>query len=258
MKSYFLKFLVLIWVVIPVFAQSSGSKLSGSSKRPWLLSNVSDATDAKRFTLAEWFEQKNRSSMADMWLGYNSPSPYEYMFGVNFNQYDYTQKIAGVSTSSTAYKSYQGDFSAYVRNVGLTVQYHQNTEEKFDDTTGIFNFRLLGTSLQNSHLTLHYGLRTRVSSANNYRMNHQFPAATLQLYLVQNFGIYSHYRKYLKSFESVNGDTEGDELIAGVFIEFGRLRLSGNYFEENQNSILNTINNDINRKGTRIGLQIHF
>lgn len=238
-----------------VFAQAGGSRTS--SKRPWLLSSASEAAEAKRFTLAEWLENKQRASLSDMWLGYNT-NIYEYVFGIHYYQYDYTQTVADVPVIDTAYKSYMGDFTAYVRNVGLSLQYQQNGEEKFDDITGIFNFRLLGTSMQNSHFTLHYGLRTRTSSANDYRMNHQFAAATLQIYLVQNFGINGNYRKYFKSSEAVNGETEGNDLVAGVFIEFGRLRISGNYFEEYQNSVLNMIKTDIHRKGTRVGLQIHF
>lgn len=256
------KLILLILTMTSVNAWAQWDKYKGSSsgsgsKKPWILSSATEASEAKRFTLSEWLDKKSRAGWSDMWLGYNT-NVYEFMLGVNYLQYDFDQKVSSVSTTTTAYNSYTGDFSAYVRNVGLTAQYQQNREEKFDDVTGIFNLRLLGTSMQNSHLTLHYGLRTRTSSTYNYRMNHQFPAATLQLYIMSSFGINGHYRKYLKSFESVNGDTEGTDLTAGVFIEFGSLRLTGSYFEEYQSSLLNNITTEINRKGTKVGLQIFF
>ncbi len=58
--------------------------------------------------------------------------------------------------------------------------------------------------------------------------------------------------------ESFWGDTKGDELTAGIFIEYGIIRLFGNYYNERQNSILNNIETQIDRKGTKVGLQFHF
>lgn len=241
-------------------AQSSGSRTS--SKRPWLLSNKSEAEAAHRFSLAEWLDTKNRNNAMDMWLGYNTnpAETYEFKLGLNMQQDDVTTKVNGGSPLTTGtFRSFEGEFSAYAKNVGLTAGYQNNGEEHFTDTMGMFNFRLFGKSMQTSHLTLHYGLRTRMGTdTNSYRLNQQFPAATLQLYVVENFGIYSHYRKYLKSNEAVFGDTEGSELQYGVFIEYGRLRIFGNIFEENQNSILNNVNTDIHHKGSKFGIQLYW
>jgi hypothetical protein len=242
-----------------VWAQSNSSRTS--SKRPWLLSNKSEAEAAHRFSLAEWLDTKNRNNAMDMWLGYNTnpADAYEFKLSLNRQQDDVSTKVGGgVPVTRGTFRSYEGEFSAYAKNVGLTAGYHDNNEESFTDSTGMFNFRLFGKSMQTSHLTLHYGLRTRLGSNNAYRLNQQFPAATLQLYIVENFGIYSHYRMYLKSNEAVFGDTEGNELQYGVYIEYGRLRIFGNMFEENQNSILNNVNTDINHKGTKFGIQLYF
>lgn len=252
---FFLVFLVtsLTW------AQSGGSRTS--SKRPWLLSNKSEAEAAHRFSLAEWLDTKSRNNAMDMWLGYNTNADiYEFKLSLNSHQdHVSTQVSNGVPVTSEMFRSYEGEFSAYAKNVGLTAGYHDNAEQSFTDTTGMFNFRLFGKSMQTSHLTFHYGLRTRLNRGlNSYRLNQQFPAATLQLYLVDNFGIYSHYRKYLKSNENIFGDTEGNELQYGAYIEYGRLRIFGNVFEENQNSILNNVNTDINHKGLKFGIQLYW
>ncbi|MBC7457677.1 MAG: hypothetical protein H7235_05320 [Bdellovibrionaceae bacterium] len=253
-------FFFVFFISSCVWAQSSSSSRT-SSKRPWLLSKKSEAEVAHRFSLAEWLDTKNRNNTMDMWLGYNTNDDiYEFKLGLNMNQDDVkTQVGGGIPAASGIFRSYEGELSAYARNVGLTAGYHDNNEQNFTDTTGMFNFRLFGKSMQTSHLTLHYGLRTRLGSGSaSYRLNQQFPAATFQLYIVDNFGIYSHYRKYLKSNEAVFGDTEGSDLQYGVFIEYGRLRIFGNMFEENQNSILNNVNTDINHKGTQFGIQLYW
>jgi len=259
--NYKKNFIFLIFFISSsVWAQSGSSRTS--SKRPWLLSNKSEAEAVHRFSLAEWLDTKNRNNAMDMWMGYNTnpDETFEFKLSLNQSQDDVKTQVGnGNPMSSGMFKSYEGEFSAYAKNVGLTAGYHDNNEEDFIDTTGMFNFRLFGKSMQTSYLTLHYGLRTRLGNGfTSYRLNQQFPAATLQLYVVDNFGLYSHYRKYLKSNEAVFGDTEGSDLQYGAFIEYGRLRIFGNMFEENQNSVLNNLNTDINHKGLKFGIQLYW
>jgi hypothetical protein len=251
----------ILVVILFLLSLQVDAQTRTSSKRPWLLSNANEAAAANRFSLAEWLETKNRNNMMDMWMGYNTNngSSYEFMLNAGQHQYDVKQTVGGLSLVDQTYRSYSGAFTAYAKNVGLTAEYQGNKEEHYDDVTGIFNFRLFGKSLQASHLTLHYGLRTRNGTGpNSYRMNQQFPAGTLQLYIVENFGIFGHYRKYLKVTESSFGETEADEGRYGAFIEFGRLRFFGNIFNENQTSILNGVKTEINNKGTKIGLELYF
>lgn len=258
--NYKKNFIFLIsFISCSAWAQSSSPRTS--SKRPWLLSTKSEAAAAHRFSLAEWLDTKNRNNAMDMWLGYNTnPDVYEFKLSLSSNQDDVTTQVGGGAQATTGtFRSYEGEFAAYAKNVGLTVGYHDNNEESFTDTTGLFNFRVFGKSMQTSHLTLQYGLRTRLGNGlTMYRLNQQFPAATLQLYVVDNFGLYGHYRKYLKANEPVFGDTEGDSIEYGVFIEYGILRIFGNMYQENQSSILNNVNTEINHKGNKFGIQLYF
>lgn len=255
------KNLVFLIFFVSSCAWSQASSPRTSSKRPWLLSSKSEAAAAHRFSLAEWLDTKSRNNSMDMWLGYNTnPDVYEFKFSLSSNQDDVTTQVGNNAPSSAgAFRSYEGEFAAYAKNVGLTLGYHDNNEESFTDTTGLFNFRVFGKSMQTSHFTLHYGLRTRLGqSLTTYRLNQQFPAATLQVYLVDHFGIYGHYRKYLKVSEAVFGDTEGNSLEYGVFIEYGILRIFGHIYEEDRNSILNNVNTEFNHKGTKFGIQFYF
>ncbi len=207
----------------------------------------------QRFTLKEWMESKDRRALMDLWLSINTPSPYEFALSTSYFQYSLDS--GGIKNAK---KSLEGSFDAYATLVGVTAQYQNNIEEKFNDVTGIFNLRVFGNTLQGTHITFHYGLRTRTQSDNLYRLNQSFPAATLQLYMTKYFGVQSHYRFYLPTSESYYGDTTADEINAGVFIEYGPLRLFGDYFEERQNSSLLNVNSLIKRTGTKVGLKIYF
>ena len=139
-----------------LYAEESKSGSSGS--RSWLLSKGAAAREAKRFTLQEWLENKERRNLMDMWLSINTPSPYE--FTLSAEQYRYSESITLNSTTTTsAFNNTQIDFSAYARFVGISVEYSNNLEQKLSDLNGLFNIRLFGQTIQGSHLTLHYGLR---------------------------------------------------------------------------------------------------
>lgn len=249
---------VLAFIVSQMaWAQSSGGS-SGGSSRPWLLSTGAEARAAKRFTLYEWLENKDRRALMDMWLSLNTPSPYEFMLGGTLLQYESSSVIAAGTPTKKNYKSMEGEVQAYARFVGLTAQYQNNNEEAFNDVTGIFNLRVFGNTLQGSHITFHYGLRTRTATDGSYRLNQAFPAATMQLYLMKYFGLYGHYRLYSPVIDPLFGETQGDQLDAGAFIEYGALRLFGNFTTERQNSKLNSIETNLERKGSKIGLQLYF
>jgi hypothetical protein len=247
-----LTLLISIMVSLPAKSQSS----NGSS-RPWLLSTAAEGRASKRFTLAEWLDNKDRRALMDMWLSLNTPSPYEFVIGGGQYRYSLETTRSGTTTSEN-FDSQMAEVSAYAKFVGLTAEYQKNTTEHFTDTTGIFNLRVFGQTVQGSHITLHYGLRTRNSETNLYRLNQQFPAATLQIYLMKYFGIAGHYRSYLPITENFYGETSGDEYQAGVFIEYGLLRFYGSIYEERQNSKLNNIETNYKRNGSKIGLQFYF
>lgn len=249
----------LVWIIslltlIQFFNVVAEAQDTGGSSRPWLLSKGGSAREAKRFNLYDWLEQKNRNQVMDMWLSMNTPSPYEFMIGANMNSYSLSDQV----NPDKKIKTYEGELSAYATLVGLTGEYQNNTEEQFKDTTGMFNLRLFGHTLQGTHLTVHYGLRTRTDSGGMYRLNQQFAAGTLQLYLFKYFGIYGNYRHFIPITESHYGDTEGNIATTGVFIDFASLRIMGSYFKEQQNSLKNGTETKINREGSKIALQLYF
>ncbi len=193
-------FLLLAFTVSTSLAQTSSS-------RPWLLSQGAAAREAKRFTLQSWLENKDRRSQMDMWLTFNTPSPYEFVLGGSMFHYTLETQKAGLANSNS-YDNTAAEVSAYARFVGLTGEYSNNTREQFNDVTGLFNLRLFGNTVQGSHITLHYGLRTRSAEDKSYRLNQQFAAVTLQLYLMKYFGVQGNYRYFMPIYENFYGETE--------------------------------------------------
>jgi hypothetical protein len=249
-------FFVLMTGCLTLTARADGTGSSGSS-RPWLLSSSAAARESKRFTLQEWLENKDRRALMDMWLSINTPTPYEFVLGGALQSYK-VESDSGGSTTSASKNTYFGEVSAYATFIGLSLEHTNNYDEGFNDVTGIFNLRVFGNTVQGSHLTLHYGLRTRTATNGSYRLNQPFPAVTLQLYLMKYFGIQGNYRAFSPVTESFYGDTTMDELTYGAFVEYGMLRLFGDVYQERQASKLNGVQTDIKRDGARVGLKFYF
>lgn len=229
---------------------SSGSNASGDFFKR------AERRQSQRWTLQEWLAQKDRNRMMDMWLSMNSPSPYELMLGASYNSYQ--SESSALPNSSSQFQSYQGVFSAYAQFVGLSAEYENNTQEGFNDLSGIFNLRLLGNSIQSSYLTLHYGLRTRTQSSPQLTLRQQFAQASLQIYLIKHFGVDGLYRYYLPMDEDSLGKVQANLSEAGIFIDFKNFRVFGSWYNEAQNSNLNNTLTETTRSGLRSGLKIFF
>ena len=250
--------ILYLWLLLLTgFDLALAQSASSSSSRPWLLSQGAEARSAKRFTLQEWLENKDRRALMDLWLAANSPTPYELMVGVSQQSYS-LQNTKNGATTKTSLLNQVAEISAYAQIVGLSAEYTNNTDEGYNDMTGLFNLRVFGNSLQSSFWIFHYGLRTRTANNGSYRLNQQFPATTLQIYITKHFGLESHYRYYLPISESYFGDSKGDQLAAGLFIEYGILRIYGQWFQERQNSNLNSQPLDLDRTGSKVGLRFYF
>lgn len=226
----------------------------GLTQSKFNISERAKKREGSRWTLSEWLAQKDRNKLMDQWLWLNSPSPYEFsLLGANTN---YKKKLTG---SENEYTITSLETSAYAHIVGLTMEYENRSGENENDLTGMLNLRLLGSSIQSSALTIHYGQRTRTFSALDpvSVIRNQFYQVSLQLYIGQHFGITGSHRTYLPFTDTYYGEITGHQVQAGAFIEFEFLRLFGTWFEDLQkNSTPSTP--EIKRKGIKTGLQFFF
>lgn len=211
-----------------------------------------------RWSLTEWMEMKNRNRMMDMWLSVNSPSPFEFSLGGFFNSYKTEVKDSGVSNS---FNSFSGEFSAYAQLVGVTAEYENNTEENYNDLSGMLNIRLLGNSIQNTSFTVSYGQWTRESGGSApSRLSQQFAQGALQIYLTKYFGMDGKYRYFFPITTDELGDVARNVAEAGLFVDFKAVRIFGAWYSEKQKTKLPAATNDtvVERTGIRSGIKIFF
>lgn len=238
----------------PSFAQSG----AGSS----LWQQRAAQREASRWTLQEWLAQKDRNAMMDLWLAFNQSSPYEFALSLDHHSLNKESSTSGTTTQLTDKTLYSGKLSAYASIFGLEYEYSRNTPENFTDSLGSIHLRLLGTSQQNTHLTVFYGLRTR--SYNDYspvrRQAQTFAGGQLQVYLSKYFGLFGDYRHFYNDDVDTLGAVEGSFNEGGLFIDFGFVRIFGNMYLEKEKQIapITSTETNVKRSGVRSGIKIFF
>lgn len=245
--------------LILVFSVQAGAQNKASN---YDFMKKAEVREARRWSLSEWMAQKERVQMMDLWLAFNSPSPYEFMIGADYKPWQFTEDVNSALSDSTGTGiSYEAH--AYAQIFGLSAEYESSDQLQSVDTIGMFNLRLLGNSIQNSHLTLHYGLRTREQEILNVstRRAEAFVQVSLQMYLSPYFGIDSKYRKStgpIKTTEVQNAEFSTAE--AGVFIDFKAIRVFGSWYEEQNQYLQNSGADQVSQKRTGIksGLKFFF
>ena len=152
----------------------------------------------------------------------------------------------------------KGALSLYYRILGLSAEF-DDSDEEFTTTSYMFNFRLIGPTLQSTQLTLHYGVSQVDSDLAGSQMDNQFAAMTLTLYIFHFFGLEGHYRSYFTATNDADIDSEGIRLSYGAFLEFGMLRLYGNLVHDTWTlTPPSSAKYDVERDGVEAGVQFYF
>lgn len=262
------KFLIRILLsmailALPIMGHAEGGGGGGSSSGLGFdYRKKSDSKETKRWTLQEWMEQKHKNYVMDLWLGMYAPSPYEFFASGSYLSYDTSTVTTPTpnTTAKTSHRSTQGSIGAFATIMGLVGEYENNTEEGYNDLSGSLNLRVLGNAVQGTHLLLQYGLRTRniTSDINWVRLNQQFAGVDLDLYLLRHFGLHGNYRQFFSFTEPTLGDVTGTRSEAGAFIDFGALRIFGNWYTEKQDANSAGTITHSDRTGTQSGIKFFF
>lgn len=249
MKKNILKISIILCSILIGF-----SEVSLAQEKSKIFERASKR-EGSRWTLSEWMAQKERNKLMDLWLAMNSPSPYEFMLGGSYNNYKATE-----NQTTNEYVTSGAEVQAYAQFFGLGLEYDNRTSESENDLSGMLNLRLLGNSIQSTHLTLHYGQRTRTISdvTPTTLLRNQFGQVSLQMYLNPNFGIRGSFRQYQPFSDSTFGDVTGQLTTGGLFIDFKAIRLFGEWYDDIQKNTGSTVAPQIQRTGIKTGLQIYF
>ncbi len=215
---------VTVFFSVPTLAQFEGTYEVIVKKK--------QEKEDNRWSLASWLEQKHKNQMMDMWLASNSHSSlYEFFLDLQATNYNQSTSL---NSSTTNQNLYQGTLAAYAGVIGLRGEYQSDTESR-NEWWGSINFRLFGRALQDTHINLEYGLtgltlNNAGSATENFQ--NQYGGVSTDIYLTKKFGLEGYYRRLLPAQSSLNRTLQGEQEAAGVFIDFGILRVFGNWRNE--------------------------
>lgn len=213
--------------------------------------------NAKRWSLSEWLDQKGRNKLMDMWLMYNTPSPYEFFFSADTSNVEQEVMIGTGTPTSQTFRNYRGAFGAFVTVVGLYGEY-ESSDEELEQWKALFMVRLLGSSDQSTNFTIHYGLMNQ--NFNDEETQYQVGGGRISLYLIKAFALTGQYEHIFEAESEQNNITsEGSRWEAGAHLEYGALRIYGSWFQEVLD-LTTTTNQESQRtrQGLLYGLRFYF
>jgi len=253
----------VLFVSLASFADGTDSGSGGSpnwkqpSSSPTGMADFRKKAEEKensRWTLADWLAQKERNRMMDLWLGMYSPSPYELILGGFYN--GYTLNIDNPPSVQTNQFAIGGTLAFYALILGGEGFYINNTDEAYIDDGGMIALRVMGRAVQNTHLILQYGERTKKSST--FNLQQQFGAADLDIYVERHSGLHGNYRVYIPTNDPVLGAVTGNRWEGGLFFNINFIQLIGGWYSELQTNTLAATTVNQTRSGGFGALKLFF
>lgn len=213
----------------------------------------------KRWSLSNWFYQKEQYALQDQWLAMNLDSD-----GIFVESYlDYAKSSFDLDTADNTNKNTVGhttEAGIYAAFLGLTYRYEEYASHYFQKE-GAINLRIIGTSHQTTHLILSYGTREFVGVDSTEEFTQSFYGGDISLYLTSYLGFDGRYRAY----QRVDSDDKSWEMEStrsqwGAFIEYSFVRIFVYQFEENYDFTAtgSGTDNEKQTKGTATGIRLYF
>ena len=261
----------IILLLILALGSFAHAKSSGSSGRSDFLSNLGQGISKKaderyqsRWTIADWFETQRKTRLQDQWLaGNKSDDIYEFYVGGRTGSR--TTTVDGVENILKP-RANQAMAGAYATLAGLEGSYFDQagasaTENGLNSYgwDAFFGFRPIGDSLQNSNLTLFYGLQFR-DEFGGESVKQQAAKARMTIYLTKALGIEGHYLWAFKERTNQAADVQGSAVEASLFLDFSLLRIFGTWTRESRTRtvVATGVASERKRDSLDVGLKIFF
>lgn len=255
---YFIKLLKYFFLIHSIFLISNCFCFASESDEGVynVIIKKQEKKRQERWSLASWYDTKEKIRLMDMWLAlHSSTSLYEFFVGGD------TATLESTLDSGTQFQPQimnRAQLGAYASIFGLQAQYFDFKNQSYGWNPS-FHIRVLGTSVQNTNLTLEYGLRNRVDFNFADKFNNHFAGTSLTLYIQKVFGIESLYRYYFPKSSNNYKSLEGQLVEATLFIDYSFLRVYGTFFEESLIlTSLNLIKTNVRYSGIFAGLKFFF
>lgn len=251
-------------IAAPLAQAASGGRSDFLANLGQGISKKADERYQTRWTLGDWFETQRKARLQDQWLaGNKSDDIYEFYVGgrtgVRRTTIDDVENTLRVRAN-------QALAGAYATLVGLEGSYFDVGREIAGETQfntwgwdGFFAFRPLGDSVQNTNITLFYGLQYRDEFGGEHVMN-QAAKARMTIYLTKAFGIEGSYQMNFKERSNLAADIEGSLVEASVFIDFSLLRVFGIWSQDSRTrvDVATGVKSERKRDSIDAGLKIFF
>jgi hypothetical protein len=221
-----------------------------------LMKNRQKAKESSRWTLFDWISQKQKISLWNQWLAENR-SANIFEMQLSGSQMDFetvTKTDLGESDFKDSSNTYSLDL--WITLLGLRAEYEEQPDVQ-KTSSAMLNLRLIGSSLQSTHLILRGGMQQLETFADDRTYQNFFAAAALRLYFLSFIGLHGEYRHLFEA-ESDEGSVKlsGSRTRGGAFIEWGILRLSGQYVNEPYSFKSGGETTDQTRSGLEYGVQL--
>ncbi len=262
--SFSICILILLTVTTPWAQAAPGGRSDFLANLGQGISKKADERYQTRWTLGDWFETQRKTRLQDQWLaGNKSDDIYEFYVGgrtgvrrTTIDQVENTLRVRANHALAGAYATLVGLEGSYF-DIG-----REGQGETYFNTwgwDGFFAFRPLGDSVQNTNVTLFYGLQYRDEFGGEYVMN-QAAKARMTIYLTKAFGIEGSYQMNFKEKSNFAADIDGSIVEASVFIDFSLLRVFGIWSQDSRTRVDATTGVKTERKRDSIdaGLKIFF
>lgn len=205
---------------------------------------------ASRWTLSDWLMTKQRISLMDQWLSLNTESNF-FDLSLSYDKFNFKQ------TSQNLNKNYNdSNFNAkfFMSFIGFEANIEKLNSNFSSKSYGV-DLRLLGSSLQSTHLLLKYGLINTKSTFTSKDLEFSSKYFELEgnLYLLGFFGV---SYKYHDTQKSSTGESSYNKASTnyGVFLDLWILK----FYLEKVNQTHTFDKQKIRDKGERIGVSILF
>lgn len=201
---------------------------------------------ARRWSLQEWLDTRDRMRMMDLWLAMHSPSPYEFFIGGAY-------QLGSLDTGST-FPAASISAAAYVQIFGLGLEVEGGPTTRYD---GTFQLRFFGLHYQATHMRAEVGIRHERAPGGALTFQNPIAGVGLTIYMAKPFGIDARWRHAFPSTPNSAGiDFSGDRFEGGAFLDFSFLRLYGNYVYEKLSTEASNLAPNSVRSGPQAGIRI--
>lgn len=231
-------------------------------------SPTQEAKVARRWSLAQWMEQKGKVQWMDLWLktpydsggsrgGSGGPWIYDVYLGGDYNQNHREARGTFSPLPGEADPRSVGYHAGFFMSVfGIHGEYEHSEPENRTVWDGLLQLRLLGISDQASNLTLFYGVHQQEFLDD--KVNLPQAGGSLTFYLVNAWAVQGRYQLFFKTESDLGNEIEGYRFEGTTWVEWGGVRFFGTWFHEPLEYVSPTGNMRVTRDGVGAGIRVYL